>query len=195
MAQSSAGLFVANQQGSIAKGGNLYFIQSAVTKAPYALAVDGPANVLYVTNNSQNSNGNFYISTYNAQTGLLLNGYFIEIPTGGLYGLALSQDNKTLYVSVYSGSAPGVYTYDVSNKTLPTGQLIKGPFVSVNEPWGIAIGSPPPNGKNPTLYVASNQDSAIYEFDAINGGQPFNSIKLSGAPTNITVEPAAALSK
>jgi large exoprotein involved in heme utilization and adhesion len=47
MAQSSAGLFVANQQGSIAKGGNLYFIQSAVTKAPYALAVDGPANVLY----------------------------------------------------------------------------------------------------------------------------------------------------
>jgi hypothetical protein len=100
-----------------------------------------------------------------------------------------------LYVSVYSGSAPGVYTYDVSNKTLPTGQLIKGPFVSVNEPWGIAIGSPPPNGKNPTLYVASNQDSAIYEFDAINGGQPFNSIKLSGAPTNITVEPAAALSK
>jgi hypothetical protein len=31
------------------------------------------------------------------------------------------------------------------------------------------------------------------EFDAINGGQPFGSIKLSSAPTNITVEPAAEL--
>jgi len=38
MAQSSTNLYVANQQGSIAKGGNLYFIKSVVTKAPYALA-------------------------------------------------------------------------------------------------------------------------------------------------------------
>jgi hypothetical protein len=38
MAQSSTNLYVANQQGSIAKGGNLYFIKSIVTKAPYALA-------------------------------------------------------------------------------------------------------------------------------------------------------------
>jgi hypothetical protein len=93
-----------------------------------------------------------------------------------------------LYVSVYGGSTPGVYTYKAD-----TGQLIQGPFVSVNEPWGIAIGSPRLPGGNPTLYVVSYQDSAIYEFDAINGGQPFGSIKLSGAPTNITVEPAAEL--
>jgi len=67
MAQSGTGLYVANQGGSIAKGGNLYFIKSTWTKAPYALAVNG--NVLYVTNNSQNSNGEFYISTYTADTG------------------------------------------------------------------------------------------------------------------------------
>ena len=60
----------------------------------------------------------------------------------------------------------------------------------MNEPWGIAIGSPLLNGQNPTLYVASCQDSVIYEFDATQGGQPTGSIKLSVAPTNITVEPA-----
>jgi DNA-binding beta-propeller fold protein YncE len=100
-----------------------------------------------------------------------MNANFIQIPTGGLYGLALSKDNTTLYVSVYSGSAPGVYTYKAD-----TGQLIKGPFVSVNEPWGIAIGGRTLN----TLYVASYQDSAIYEFDAgggPTGGQLIGSIK------------------
>jgi len=30
-------------------------------------------NVLYATNNSQNSNGDFYISTYTADTGALIN--------------------------------------------------------------------------------------------------------------------------
>jgi hypothetical protein len=147
--------------------------------------------VLYVTNNYQNSNGDFYISTYTADTGALINANFIQIPTGGLYGLALKNISanppcadlpfNTLYVSVYSGNAPGVYTYNAC-----TGQLIKGPFVSVNEPYGIAIGG---NTLN-TLYVASYQDSAIYEFDATTG-QLTGSIKLSGAPTNITVEPAA----
>jgi sugar lactone lactonase YvrE len=140
-----------------------------------------------VTNNAQNSNGNFYISTYDATTGKLINGNLIEIPTGGLYGLALSQDNTTLYVSVYSGSAPGVHTYDVSNPTVsnPTGAAHeRGPVFAVNQPWGIAI-----EGK--TLYVASHQDSAIYEFDATTG-ELTGSIKLSAAPMNITVEPAAA---
>ena len=184
MAQSGTGLYVANQGGSIAKGGNLYFIKSTWTKAPYALAVNG--NVLYVTNNSQNSNGEFYISTYTADTGGVISPYFIEIPTGGLYGLALKNNvfgvNSALYVSVYSGNAPGVYIYDAS-----TGLPIQGaPFFPVNEPWGIAI-------EGNTLYVASHQDSAIYEFDATKGGPPTGSIKLSGAPTNITVEPAAAL--
>ena len=60
----------------------------------------------------------------------------------------------------------------------------------MNEPVGIAIGSPPPNEQHPTLYVASYQDSAIYEFDAITGAQLHYSIKLGGAPMNITVEPA-----
>jgi hypothetical protein len=88
MAQSSTNVYVSNQQGSIAKGGDLYFINSTV-KAPYALAVGGPIgkvqNVLYVTNNAQNSNGYFYISTYDADSGTLLTEYFIQIATGGLY--------------------------------------------------------------------------------------------------------------
>ena len=188
-------LYVANYSGnSITRGGNLSYIDSAVSsviKAPYALAVNANLNMLYVTNNAQNSNGNFYISTYstaNSANGALLNPSFIEIATGGLYGLALSKDNTILYVSVYSGNAPGVYTYNATRG----GQPLHGPLVSVNEPRGIAIGSPPlnePNG-NPTLYVASYRDSAIYEFDAITGAQLPYSIKLNGAPTNITVEPA-----
>jgi hypothetical protein len=195
MALSGTNLYVATGQvGSISKiaatgGGSTSFISSIYgsgPEAPYALAVGGPnGNVLYVTNNSQNSNGEFYISTYTADNGAILYPYFINIPTGGLYGLALL--GNTLYVSVFNGSAPGVYTYNAT-----TGAPIQqGPFVSVHEPWGIAIGSPRLPGGNPTLYVASYKDSAIYEFDAINGGQPFDSIKLSVAPTNITVEPAA----
>jgi hypothetical protein len=183
---SQSGPIYVASQGGIAQGGSPYpFIKSTVMKAPYALAVNG--NVLYVTNNAQNSNGKFYISTYTAGSGALLVPYFIEIQTGGLYGLALKNNvfgvNSALYVSVYSGNAPGVYTYNAT-----TGHLIKGPFVSVNEPYGIAIGGPTLN----TLYVASYQDSVIYEFDATTG-QLTGSIKLSGAPTDITVEPAAAL--
>jgi hypothetical protein len=177
-----------NNLGSIAQGESFSpSITSTVMKAHYALAVNG--NVLYVTNNSQDPNGYFYISTYATGNGALLVPYFIDyLPTGGLYGLALL--GNTLYVSVFNGSAPGVYTYNAT-----TGAKIQQPFVSVNEPWGIAIGSPRLPLGNPTLYVASYQDSAIYEFDAINGGKPFGSIELSGAPTNITVEPAAALGK
>ena len=133
-----------------------------------------------MTNNVQNSTGNFYISTYSTAStvnGTLLNPYFIEIATGGLYGLALSKDNTILYVSVFSGSAPGVYTYRAD-----TGELIKGPFVSVNGPCGTSMA-----GK--TLYVASNQDSTIYEFNATTGAKLSHSIKVS-TPTNITVEPA-----
>ena len=198
MALSGTNLYVATEQGQVgsiskiaATGGGITSFISSGPEAPYALAVGGPnGNVLYVTDNYQNSNGEFYISTYTADTGALINANFIQIPTGGLYGLAIKPADAstpdTLYVSVYSGSAPGVYTYKAD-----TGQLIRGPFVSVNEPWGIAIGSPRLPGGNPTLYVASYQDSAIYEFDAIKGGQPCGSIKLSGAPTNITVEPAS----
>jgi hypothetical protein len=198
MALSVGTYYVANYRGSITKENLSYFNPSyiyspasTVIKAPYALAVNG--TMLYVTNNAQSPNGNFYISTYNTAStpnGSLLNPYFIENQTGttGLYGLALSKDNTILYVSVFSGSAPGVYGYNLTTK-----QQVY--FVSVKEPWGIAIGSPRIPGGNPTLYVASQsqQDSAIYEiyeFDAINGGQPFGSIKLSAAPTNITVEPA-----
>ena len=199
MALSVTNYYVANSGGnSITQGGNLLYISSPVTKAPYALAVGavgGPvANVLYVTNNAQLSNGNFYISTYstaNSANGALLNPDFIEIPTDGLYGLALL--GNTLYVSVYNGfngsapSPPGVYTYNATTGAQLHGQ---GSFFPVNQPWGIAIGSPLPNG-DPTLYVASHQDSAIYEFDATTG-ELTGSIKLSAAPMNITVEPVAA---
>ena len=73
-------------------------------------------------------------------------------------------------MSVYSGNAPGVYIYDASTGGQPitydasTGQPIKEPVFPVNEPWGIAI-------EGNTLYVASHQDSAIYEFDATKGGR------------------------
>jgi hypothetical protein len=192
MALSGTNLYVATVQGQVGisklstTGGvnNISFATPAPA-APYALAVNGPANVLYVTNNVQNSNGNFYISTYDATTGNLINPNLIEIPTSGLYGLALSQDNTTLYVSVYSGN---VHTYAVSNPTVsnPRGAAQgKSPLFVVNQPWGIAI-----EGK--TLYVASHQDSAIYEFDATTG-ELTGSIKLSAVPMNITVEPAAEL--
>jgi hypothetical protein len=175
----STGLFyVANQRGSIAQGGNFDFINSSVA-SPYALAVNGLLNVLYVTNNAQNSNGDFYISTYTANTGVLINANFIEIATGGLYGLALQ--GNTLYVSVFSGSAPGVYPYNAT-----TGAALPNkPFFPVNEPWGIAI-------EGNRLFVASHLDSKIYEFNATTGAKLRDSIKVS-APTYITVEPATAL--
>ena len=112
-----------------------------------------------------------------------MNANFIHIATSGLYGLALQ--GNTLYVSVFSGSAPpGVYTYNATTG-LPLNAL-NVPLVSVNEPWGIAI-------EGNTLYVASYQDSAIYEFDLTKTPpQLSGSIEVS-APTNITVEPAAAL--
>jgi hypothetical protein len=194
-------LYVANQsKSSITKinttgGGNLYFINSTVTN-PIALAVGGPnGNVLYVSNAVQLSDGyHFYISTYTADTGALINANFIQTtPVGSCHGLALKNNvfgvNSALYVSVNGGNAPGVYTYDAATGNPLNGP---GPFVSVNGPLGIAIGSPPLNGQHPTLYVAvaSQQDSAIYEFDATTGARLSYSIKLSGAPNNITVEPA-----
>jgi DNA-binding beta-propeller fold protein YncE len=100
MALSGTNLYVANyQESTISKintttgGGNAFFIPFIVNRGPehpYALAVNG--NVLYVTNNYQNSNGDFYISTYTADTGALINANFIQIPTGGLYGLALKNN-------------------------------------------------------------------------------------------------------
>jgi hypothetical protein len=181
LSRATLNLYVANYSGnSITKGGNLSFITSTssggVTNAPYALTVNG--SVLYVTNNAQNFNGNFYISAYDANGGGLLNANLIETPPVGLYGLA--RQGNILYVSVYSGIASGVWTYDVSNPT--KAQPIKGPLVSVNEPWGIAI-----EGK--TLYVASNQDSMIYEYNATTGAKLRDSIKVN-SPTNISVYPA-----
>jgi hypothetical protein len=190
--------YVANYNvSSITRGSNLLFIQYTVRQNPYALAVYG--NELYVTNNAQNSNGDYYISTYYADSGKIMNANFINISTGGLYGLALKNITtlgEVLYVSVYSGgaSAPGVYTYNALtgqpiNLTGQPIQRIQGLFVLVNEPRGIAIGSPPVPGGNPTLYVASQQNSMIYEFDATNGAKLSGSIGVS-SPINITVYPA-----
>ena len=186
MALSGSNLYVATEQGQVGSvykivttgGGSTSFIPSG-PEAPYALAVNGLLDVLYVTNNAANSNGDFYISTYTADTGALINANFIQIATGGLYGLALR--GNLLYVSVFSGSAPGVYTYKAD-----TGQLIKGPLVSVNKPWGIAI-------QGNTLYVASNQDSMIYEFDLTKMPPKLSGAIKVSAPTNITVEPDTAL--
>jgi glutamine cyclotransferase len=184
---SGTNLYVANHdQDSIAKidtttgTGNANFITGIANgppQYPYALAVKG--NILYVTNNYGNSNGDTYISEYDATSGALINANFIQFPFTGLVGLALK--NNILYVSVFggnSGIAQGVYTYNAT-----TGALIKGPFVSVKEPYGIAI-----SGK--TLYVVSYHDYVIYEFDAATGAKLSNSIVLNTVPTNLTVEPA-----
>lgn len=59
--------YVANySKSSITEGGNLFFISGPAH--PYVLAVNG--SVLYVANNAQNSNGNFYISAYDANGGV-----------------------------------------------------------------------------------------------------------------------------
>ena len=74
---SGNNLYVANyEQDSIAlvnitdpSAGNPNFIQESAVNPlayPYALAIKD--NVLYVTNNYENSNGNVYISEYNAIT-------------------------------------------------------------------------------------------------------------------------------
>ena len=63
----SGPIYVASQ-GGIAQGESFSpSITSTVMKAPYALAVNG--NVLYVTNNAQNSNDDCYISTYSTANG------------------------------------------------------------------------------------------------------------------------------
>jgi hypothetical protein len=67
-----------------------------------------------------------------------MNANFIHIPTAGLFGLALKNITslgEVLYVSVYSGIAPGVYTYNAL-----TGQLIKG------RPFRIVVRRPLPKG-------------------------------------------------
>ena len=174
---SGNNLYVANyEQDSIAlinitdpSAGNPNFIQESAVNPlayPYALAIKG--NVLYVTNNYENSNGNVYISEYNATTGEVINANFIQIPLSGLYGLAVKVNH--LFVSVFggnSGAIPGIAEYDAT-----TGALINASFASVNEPEGIAI-------VGNTLYVASYHDEVIYEFDATTGAKLSNSITLT----------------
>ncbi|MFY9988436.1 MAG: hypothetical protein WAK31_27015 [Chthoniobacterales bacterium] len=94
MALSGSNLYVANYgENSIAMidvttgVGNTDFIPQGGANPlgnPYALAIKG--NVLYVSNNYVNSNSDVYISTYDATTGHQINGNFIQIATGGLYG-------------------------------------------------------------------------------------------------------------
>ena len=143
MALSGSNLYVANYgENSIALvdittgAGNPDFIPSGGANPlgnPYALAIKD--NVLYVSNNYLNSNSDVYISTYDATTGAQLNGNFIQIATGGLYGLAVK--NNHLFVSIYEGSPPRVAEYNAN-----TGALINNTFVTtatVDQPWGIAV--------------------------------------------------------
>lgn len=183
MVLSGNNLYVANNLGdSIAKiditnpnAGNPDFIKNTATNGtlyPYALAING--SVLYVTNNYANSNGNYYISEYDATSGAQLNANFIQIPQGDLYGLAV-KDNH-LFVSVFAVNGTSrVAKYDAT-----TGALLNNNFATVDEPWGIAIAGN-------TLFVASYHDEVIYEFDATTGAQLSQSITLTTEPTNIAV--------
>lgn len=159
--------------------GNPNFIPSGGTNPlgyPYALAIKD--NVLYVTNNYGNSNGDVYISTYDATTGQQLNGNFIQIATGGLYGLAVK--NNHLFVSIYNGNPARVAEYNAT-----TGALINNTFVTtatVGEPWGIAVAGN-------SLFVVSENQETIYEFDATTGTQLSHSIPLASVvPTGIAIQ-------
>jgi hypothetical protein len=182
MVLSGNNLYVANyEQNSIARidattgVGDANFIPVGDVNPlayPYALAIKG--NVLYVTNNYLNANDDVYISEYDADTGALINANFIQIATGGLYGLAVK--NNHLFVSIYDGSPARVAEYNAT-----TGALINNSFITtVGEPWGIAvIGN--------TLFVASQNQGIIYEFDATTGAQLSQSITLATVPTAIAV--------
>ena len=184
MALSGSNLYVANyEDDSIAMvdittgAGNPNFIpQSTVNPLayPYALAIRD--NVLYVSNNYLNSNGDVYISTYDATTGTVLNANFIQIATGGLYGLAVKNDH--LFVSIYDGSPPRVAEYNAT-----TGALINNTFVTtatVGQPWGLAVAGN-------SLFVVSQNQGIVYEFDATTGAQLSQSIPLTTVPTAISV--------
>jgi outer membrane protein assembly factor BamB len=139
---------------------------------PSALAIKG--SNLYVTNNSLNANDDVYISEYDVTTGTLINANFIQIATGGLYGLAV-KDNH-LFVSIYAGSPPRVAEYNAT-----TGALINDSFVTtVGEPWGIAV-------VGNTLFVGSYNDEVIYEFNATTGAQLSQSITLPTEPGGIAI--------
>ena len=182
MALSGNNLYVANYGGnSIARVdvttgvGNANFIPSGGVNPlgnPYALAIKG--NVLYVTNTYVNSNSDVYISEYDATTGAQINGNFIQIATGGLYGLAVKYNH--LFVSIYNGNPSRVAEYNAT-----TGALINDSFVTtVGEPWGIAV-------VGNTLFVASYNDEVIYEFNATTGAQLSQSITLTTEPEGIAI--------
>lgn len=155
--------------------GDAYFIEGGNTVPlayPYAVAIKG--SVLYVSNNYLNANDDVYISTYDVTTGTLINANFIQIATGGLYGLAV-KDNH-LFVSIYDGSPPRGAEYNAT-----TGALINNSFVTtVGEPWGLAV-------VGNTLFVVSQNENIIYEFDATTGAQLSQSITVADTPTAISV--------
>jgi 6-phosphogluconolactonase (cycloisomerase 2 family) len=182
MVLSGNNLYVANyEQNSISLvdattgEGNPNFIQGSTEiplAYPYALAIKG--NVLYVTNNYLNSNDDVYISEYDATTGTLINANFIQIATGGLYGLAVKGNH--LFVSIYDGGPARVAEYNAT-----TGALINNSFVTtVGNPWGIAV-------EGNTLFVVSENEEIVYEFDATTAAQLSQSITLSAVPTAIAV--------
>jgi hypothetical protein len=185
MVLSGSNLYVANyEEDSIALvdittgAGNPNFIQQSEVNPlayPYALAIKD--NVLYVTNNYLNSNGDVYISTYDATTGTVINANFIQIATGGLYGLAVK--NNHLFVSIYEGSPPRVAEYNAN-----TGALINNTFVTtatVGQPWGIAVAGN-------SLFVVSQNQEIVYEFDATTGVQLSHSVTLANVPTAIAIQ-------
>ena len=185
MVLSGSNLYVANyEDDSIALvdittgAGNPNFIQQSAVNPlayPYALAIKG--SVLYVSNNYLNSNGDVYISTYDATTGMVLNANFIQIATGGLYGLAVKNDH--LFVSIYDGSPPRVAEYNAT-----TGALINNTFVTtatVGQPWGIAVAGN-------SLFVVSQNQGIVYEFDVATGAQLSHSIPLTTVPTAIAIQ-------
>jgi outer membrane protein assembly factor BamB len=187
MALSGTSLFVPNYgDRSIAKidiksgAGNDRFITAlrhGPPAYPTALALKG--NLLFVANGDVNSNGKFYISEFNADTGELIDANFIQLLAGLEPALGLAIKGDVLYVSCFSESPKrvkgGVYTYNAT-----TGELINSPFVSVHQPYGIAV-------SGNILFVASFHDFAIYEYDASTGAELSDYIYVGTQPENLAI--------
>ncbi|MFZ0502320.1 MAG: hypothetical protein WAM44_01345 [Chthoniobacterales bacterium] len=93
--------------------------------------------------------------------------------------------NNHLFVSIYNGSPSRVAEYNAT-----TGALINNTFVTtatVGNPWGIAVAGN-------ILFVVSENQEAIYEFNATTGAQLSQSITLASVPTAIAVQVVTASS-
>ena len=180
MAVSGNNFYVANYEGDSiglydATTG-LPINSSFITGLGYPVAIAISGNNLFVTNNYDNSDGDVYISEYDATTGALIKANFIEVPPSHLFGLAVKGDD--LFVCIYPANRPrdgSVAKYNVT-----TGALIKADFIKISQPYGIAL-------SGNTLFVAN--EHLVYEFDATTGAKLSEEIRGLDYPVYLSVGP------